>query len=173
MNISTETNQEGADWVQFNNNPVKSGVYDVMFNDGIASYKKEDSSGVSIGLPGTIYKALQAENQDELDKFYTTFIVHTKKDGDKNTYGEGQFTYIIQFAGIATDFNTKFAAYDEPFDIPVDELVQWLQIKLPAKRVRYTLEQRKNKFNDKIQAEIIHVESVSNGADVSVDDDLA
>jgi len=154
------------------NNPLKSGVYDVMFGDGIAAYTKDDSAGVSIGLPGVVFKALQAENQDELDRQYATFLVHTKKDGDKNSYGEGQFALILQFAGVAGEFNKAFASHPSPFDVPADQLVEWLQINLPTKRVRYTLEQKRNKYNDKIEANIVHVESVSNPV-ATADDDLA
>ena len=173
MNIPTKQTQEGADWVQ--NTPIKTGVYNVMFAEGIVAYpsKKEDSQGISIGLPGVIYEAMDAENRDELEKTYVTFLVHTKKDGDKNAYGGNQFALILLYAGLSEAFNAKFAAYPEPFDVPADELVQWLQIKLPAKRVCYTLEQKKNDYTDKIQTEVAHVQSVSSGVDANVDDDLA
>ena len=173
MNISTDKTQEGADWVS--NNPIKTGVYNIMFTEGIAAYpsKKEGSQGVTIGLPGLIYEAMEAENRDELEKTYVAFLIHTKKDGDKNPYGGNQFAFILLYSGLAEEFNAKFAAYPEPFDVPVDELVQWLQIKLPGKRVRYTLEQGINDYTKKPQTEIVHIESVDSDAGTTVDDDLA
>ncbi len=173
MNISTDKTQEGADWIP--NNPIKTGVYNIMFAEGVAAYpsKKEGSQGISIGLPGLIYEAMDAENRDELEKTYMTFLIHTKKDGDKNAYGGSQFALILLYAGLADAFNTKFAAYPDPFDIPVDELVKWLQIKLPGKRVCYTLEQKMNDYTEKMGTDVVHVQSVNSGVDANVDDDLA
>ena len=171
MNIQNQTPTEGADWIP-SPPSVKSGMYDVMFGEGAAVYhnKKEGNPGVSIGIPGVIFDAHEVENRDEIDRPYTTFIIHTKKNGDKFDGGENQFALLLQSTGLADDFNKKFAAYEKPFDIPVDEMIEWVQLKFPAKRVCYTLEQKYNKVMDRLETNPVHVQAISTGTNVDSSD---